>query len=58
MGIGTKAQKALKLQQEEGKIKKKVYSREKRESEKERQFELRQEKHKKKYRGHYCPLSF
>ncbi len=51
-GIGTKAQKALKLQQEQGKLERKIRSREQREAEKERQFELRQEKRKKKHRGH------
>lgn len=51
-GIGTKAQQALKLQQEQGKTARKVRSREQREAEKERQFTLRQEKHKEKHRGH------
>ncbi len=51
-GIGTKAQQALKLQQEQGKLERKSYSREQREFEKERQFELRQEKRKAKHRGH------
>lgn len=51
-GIGTKAQKALKYQQEQGKLERKVCSREQREAEKERQFKLRQEKRKAKHRGH------
>lgn len=51
-GIGTKAQQALKLQQEQGKYERKVRSREQREAEKERQFALRQEKRKEKHRGH------
>lgn len=51
-GIGTKAQQALKLQQEQGKTARKVRSREQRETEKERQFTLRQEKRKEKHRGH------
>lgn len=51
-GIGTKAQQALKLQQEQGKLEQKEHSREQREAEKERQFELRQEKRKEKHRGH------
>lgn len=51
-GIGTKAQQALKLQQEEGKLARKTRSREEREAEKERQFELKQEKRKDKHRGH------
>ena len=51
-GIGTKAQQALKLQQEQGKQKRKIQSRESREMEKERQFELRQQKRKAKHKGH------
>lgn len=51
-GIGTKAQQALKLQQEQGKLERKERSREQRDAEKERQFELRQEKRKEKHRGH------
>ena len=51
-GIGTKAQQALKLGQEQGKLERKTRSREQREAEKERQFALRQEKRKKKHRGH------
>ena len=50
-GIGTKAQQALKLQQEQGKLERKVKSREQKEAEKERQFALRQEKKKAKHRG-------
>jgi hypothetical protein len=50
--IGTKAQQALKLQQEQHKHDCKTRSREQRESENERQFQLRQEKRKKKHRGH------
>ena len=52
VGIGTKAQQALKLQQEQGKLERKSRSREQREEEKQRQFELREEKHKEKHRGH------
>ncbi len=51
-GIGTKAQQALKLQQEQGKIERKVRSREQREEEKQKQFDLKQEKRKEKHRGH------
>ena len=51
-GTGTKAQQALKLQQEQGKQARKVVSREQREAEKERQFELHREKRKQKHRGH------
>lgn len=50
-GIGTKAQQALKLQHEQGKIERKIHSREQKEAEKERQFALRQEKKKAKHRG-------
>lgn len=46
--IGTKAQQALKLQQEQGKTAKKQATRQEREAEQERQFALRREKH----RGH------
>ena len=51
-GIGTKAQQALKLQQEQGKFERKVHSREQMDAEKEHQFALRQEKRKEKHRGH------
>ncbi len=50
-GIGTKARQALKLQHEQGKLERKVKSREQKEAEKERQFALRQEKKKEKHRG-------
>lgn len=52
IGIGTKAQQALKLQQEQGKLERKVRSRRQREAEEARQFALRQEKRKEKHRGH------
>ena len=48
-GIGTKLQQALKLQQEQSKTEHKTMSREQREAEK--QFELKQQKRKKKHRG-------
>ena len=48
-GIGTKAQKALKLQQ--CKLERKTKSREQKEAEKDRQFAIRQEKKKTKHRG-------
>ena len=51
-GIGTKSQQALKLQQEENKLERKVLSKEMKEAEKQRQFVLKQEKRKKKHRGH------
>ena len=50
-GIGTKSQQALKLQQEELKTECKIVSREQREAEKQRQFELKQQKKKEKHRG-------
>lgn len=51
-GAGTKAQQALKLQQEQEKQERKIVSREQREAKKERQFELHCEKRKQKHRGH------
>ena len=50
-GIGTKSQQALKLQQEQLKTEHKIVSREQREAEKKRQFELKQQKRKEKHRG-------
>lgn len=50
--IGTKAQQALKLQQEQRKLERKARSREQLEEEKQRQFELSQKKRKEKHRGH------
>jgi len=50
-GIGTKSQQALKLQQEQLKIERKTVSRDQREAEKQRQFELKQQKRKEKHRG-------
>ena len=49
--IGTKSQKALQLQREENKLERKVISREVKEAEKQRQFELKQQKRKEKHRG-------
>lgn len=51
IGISTKSQQALKLQQEQLKIERKTLSREQREAEKQRQFELKQQKRKEKHRG-------
>jgi len=51
-GVGTKAQQALKLQQEEGKLARKQKSREQREVEKNQQFALRMHKKKEKHKGH------
>ena len=50
-GIGTKSQQALKLQKEQLKTERKTVSREQREAEKQRQFELKQQKKKEKHRG-------
>lgn len=49
--IGTKSQQALKLQREQLKTKHKTVSREQREIEKERKFQLKQQKRKEKHRG-------
>jgi len=51
-GIGTKAQQAIKLQQAEGKEARKKKSRLECEQEKERRFDIKQEKKKKKHKGH------
>ncbi|MBS5388620.1 MAG: YjdF family protein [Clostridiales bacterium] len=51
IGISTKSQQALKLQQEQFKIERKTLSREQREAEKQRQFELKQQKRKEKHKG-------
>ena len=51
-GIGTKSQQALKLQQEQNKLERKVRSREQKEAESQRLFELKQAKKKEKNRGH------
>ena len=51
-GIGTKSQQALKLQQEKNKQEQKVISREQREAESQRLFELKQMKKREKNKGH------
>ena len=51
-GVGTKSQQALQKQYEENKTERKQLSREQREAEKQRQFELKQQKRKEKHRGH------
>ena len=51
-GTGTKAQQALKRQQEAGKQKRKTCKRQQQEEKRERHFQLRQEKRKEKHRGH------
>lgn len=51
-GIGTKSQRALQMQREEIKIERKQVSRAQREAEKQRQFDLKQQKRKEKRKGH------
>ena len=51
MGIGTKAQQALKLQHEQREMERKTQSKEQKEAEAEQKFALRQEKKKAKHRG-------
>ena len=50
-GIGTKSQQALQLQREEHKLMRKTISKEKREAEKQRRYDLKQQKRKEKHRG-------
>ena len=50
--VGTKAQQALKLQQEQRKAERTERGREHRDAEKDRQYALRQEKRRQKHRGH------
>ena len=50
-GVGTKAQQALKLQQEQGKQERKTISKQEKEEAAERRFQLRQIKRKEKHRG-------
>lgn len=52
VGIGTKSQQALAALREEQKTERKKVSREQREAEQQRQFELRQQKRKEKHKGH------
>ena len=51
-GIGTKSKQALKLQQEQNKRERKVRSREQRDAESQRLFELKQMKKREKHKGH------
>ena len=51
-GIGTKSMQALKLLQEQNKLERQVRSRERKEAEKARKFELKQQKKSEKHRGH------
>jgi hypothetical protein len=50
-GIGTKSQQALKLNQEQMKTERKMFSREQKEAEALRKFEMKQQKKKEKHRG-------
>ena len=52
IGIGTKSQQALKLQQEQNKQERKLRSQEKKEAEKLRMFELKHQKKREKHKGH------
>lgn len=52
IGVGTKAQQALKLQHEKIKIERKQTSKHQREIEKQRKFDLKQQKRKEKHKGH------
>ncbi|MDE6110518.1 MAG: YjdF family protein [Eubacterium sp.] len=52
IGAGTKAQQAFKLMQEQSKQIRKASSRQKRDEEKERKFELKSAKRKEKHKGH------
>ena len=51
-GIGTKSQQALQMQREEMKTELKQISKEQKEAEKLRQFDLKQQKRKEKHKGH------
>ena len=51
-GIGTRSQQALKLQQEQNKLERRRKSREHKEADKLRMFELKQQKKREKHKGH------
>lgn len=51
-GIGTKSQQALKLQHEQNKHERKVKSREQKQAETERMFEIKQKKRRERHKGH------
>lgn len=51
-GIGTKSQQALAAQREETKLEHRKRSREERDAENRRRFDLKQQKRKEKHRGH------
>ena len=50
-GIGTKSQQALQLLREENKQERKEVTRQEREAEKQRQYDLKQQKRREKHRG-------
>ncbi len=52
IGIGTKSQHALQMQREEMKVERRHVSKEMREAEKQKQFDLKQQKKKEKHKGH------
>ena len=51
-GVSTKSQLALKLQQEQNKQERKLQSREQKETDELRMFELKQQKKREKHKGH------
>ncbi len=51
-GIGTRSQQALQMQREEMKTERRQISKEIREAEKQKQFDLKQQKKREKHRGH------
>jgi len=51
-GIGTKSQQALKLMQEQMKTERRKLTKEQREAENQRRFELKQQKRREKHKGH------
>ena len=51
-GVGTKAQLAMQLQHEINKTERKIGSKEEKEEEKQKRFELRQQKKNNKHKGH------
>ena len=51
-GIGTKSQQALQLQREEMKAERRQITKDQREAEKQRQYDLRQQKRREKHKGH------
>ena len=54
-GVGTKSQQALQLQREQNKQERKARSRDAKQAEAQRRFELKQQKRKNKHRGRWCP---